>query len=457
MNKKYDFDYIIIGSGPAGESIASSLAANKKRRICLVEGRSFGGNNVYARDIPYLVGQSFAHNFYRLSQSPEMNGQNLHYNFPTISSHQMAVSNLLSANKKQSIENLGVTYLEGHAHFLDNHTIAVKDHEYTSENFILASGAKLNTGNIVGLDSVKYLTPDLIPQLRRLPKCVSVVGGGPTGCEIAEYFAKLGTKVIIIEQSPTLLPKEDPEVGNTLQDYFTNELGIMVITDSKIVAIENDGAVKRAIFKSDSKDKAVRVDCIILATGSAPYTDYGLENAGVRQYKSGAIMVNKLFQTTAKNIYAIGDCLGGKHSSTERAEYEASVLADNLIHHSKGFANYNGFIRSVNTYPAFAGVGRTEARLISRHAKYKKSIVYLKDLPAGTINNADYGFVKILANKRNGRILGASIVAPDAILMAEEFSIAIRHRLTALELASTPHVANSYNYAIKLAAKQILS
>ena len=456
MGKKYNFDYLIIGSGPAGSTLARLLSANKKLRIGLVEGRAFGGTNLCIRDIPQSVCQSFAHTFYKLSAAPEIGGQALHYNFPSIVSHQIAVATLLGAGDTELYKSAGITCIPGYAHFLDAHTIAVDDKQFTSENFVLATGAKISTGDIIGLNSVKCLTPDTVPRLRRQPKFVFVIGGGPSGCEIAEYFAKLGTKVIIMEQAPNLLPKEDPEAGQALASYFANDLNIMVITNSKVVALENDGNVKRVIFKSGAEDKAVRVDCIVLATGSVPYTDYGIENAEIHTNKSNGIMVNKSFQTTAKNIFAIGDCTGGNHSSTERAEYEASVLADNILHKTKGFADYKGFVRLTNTCPAVACVGSTEARLKRHHAKYKTSIVYLKDLPAATVDGLDHGFAKIIASRRTGHILGGTIVAPHAEFMAAELSIAIRHRLTVLELASTPHIANSYNYAIKLAAKKLL-
>ena len=229
----------------------------------------------------------------------------------------------------------------------------------------------------------------------------------------------------------------------------------MVVLDSKVIAIEPNGTSKRVIFTTGGHEKMVNVDCVIVATGSEPVTDYGLENAGVK-YKRTGIAINRLLQTSAKNIYAIGDCLG-KSSSTERAEYEASVLTTNLTSRSKNLLSYVGFIRKVNTYPEVATVGLNEVDLIKRDRKYKKSIILLKDLPASAIERCNYGFVKILADNRSDRILGATIVAPNAIYLAEEFSIALRHHLTALALASTPHTANSFAYAIKLAAKNLLA
>lgn len=457
MGRKFDFDYIIIGSGPAGSTAARILAQNKKIRVAIIENYIYGGSNLGTRDIPYLVGQSFAHTFYNLQQSPAIGAQKLHFNYPAAISHQTAVAKLLGAGDKKSLEDIGVTCIEGSAKFLDDHTIAVNEQTFTSNFFIIATGSTLATGNISGLNTVDYLTPITAFKLRHLPKLIVIVGGGATGCEIAEYYAKLGIKVIIMEQSSRLLPNEDPEAGNTLRDYFAHELGIIVATDSKVLAIENDGVAKRIIFRSGQQEKMVRIEHVVLATGSVPATaNLDLKNAGVRTRESGAIMANKLFQTTAKNIYAIGDCLGNVNSSTERAEYEGSILADNLLHKTKNIVSYKGFIRLVNTDPQIASVGRTEAKLEKKRIKYAKAVIDIKSLPASTVDGLDYGFIKLIVSRRTNHILGATIMAPGAALMTEELSLALRHHISIRELASTPHIANSYNYAIKLAAKQLV-
>ena len=453
MGKKYDFDYIVVGSGPAGSTVALKLAKKSKKRVAMIESHTFGGSNLNTRDIPYAVSLGFSHTFAKLSNYPEIGGQSLHYNFPTVVSHQEHTTSLLAKESFKKFETTNITCISGQGQLIDEHTIAVGEKQYTTANFILATGSKLDTGKIVGLDSVNYLTPDTALKVRRLPKFALVVGGGPTGCEIAEYFAELGAKVIIMESASRLLPKEDEETSDAITEYFTTELGIMVVTNANVVALEQDNISKRVIFNTNHQEKFVRIDCIVLATGSKPCTDYGLENANVK-YTENGITTNRLFQTSAKNIYAIGDALGGE-SSTELAKYQASILSANLIEKAKNLANYKGFIRLVNTYPEIATIGSTEAELNKRKIKHKKSIVYLKELPASKTERLDYGFVKIIAD-HNNRILGATIVAPNAGLMAEEISIAIRHRLTTLEIASTPHIANSFNHAIKLAAKRIL-
>lgn len=452
MGKNFDFDYIIIGSGPAGRTAALNLA--KKKKVALVEGKTFGGSDLNSRDIPYLTNLNFANSYYRLKNFPATAGSDIHFNFPTLISHQNYVSNLIATEQKKALETAGVTCLSGHAHFLDKNTIAVGQSEYTARSFIIATGSKLKTGEIAGLDTVNHLTPDTALKVSRLPRCALVIGGGSTGCEIANYYAALGSKVIIMERSSRLLPREDKEVSDELTNYFTNELGIMVIPEARVVAIEQDGMVKRVIFTADGKEKMVRIDCIVFATGSEPNLDLGLENAGVK-YKRSGILVNKFFETSAKNIYAIGDCLNRFDSSTELAEYEATLLTSNLLQKPKAVPNYNGFIRMTNTYPEIAVVGENERDILAADKKARRAIIYLKDLPSAKIENLDTGFVKLIADK-DDHLLGATIVAPNASLLAEELSLVLRHRINLAEVASTPHGALSFNTAIKLAARKLV-
>lgn len=451
MGKKFDFDYIIIGSGPAGTTAALNLAKNKRKKVAIVESKEYGGSNLNSRDIPYLVSLNFAHNFYNLKKSPELT-DTPHFNFSAITDHQNKVAKSLGANNKKIYENIGITCIDGFAKFLDSNTIIVNNKKITSDYFILATGTQLNTSHISGLSSANYFTPENVIKLQHQPKFILVIGGGSTGCEITEYFAKLGTKVILMESSARILPKEDKEASELLCSYFERELGVMVMENSKVVEISKDEKSQRVIFSTNGQNKMVRIDSVVLATGSSPCTNYGLENAGVKFNKTG-IIVDKFFQTSARNIFAIGDCISN-NSSTERAEYEAFVLSDNLIHKAKTPIIHNGFARITSTDPEIATVGKTEATLIKNKTKYKKSIVYLKDIPASQIYHAEYGFAKIITDL-SGHIIGATIISKDASLMITELALAIRHHLTALEIASTPHIANNFNYIIKLAAKKL--
>lgn len=454
MSKKYDYDYTIIGSGPAGTAAALKLAQAKKR-VAIIEGRFFGGTNLNTRDIPYGVALDFAHTYAKVLSYPEFKNQDLNFNLPTIAARELSTIIAVGGNSKKIYEDAGITCIKGYANFLDSHTVAVNEKKYTSSNFIIATGSSLKADGIAGTAFVKYLTPESAITIRRLPKVVAVIGAGTTGCEIAEYFAELGVKVILLEMSDRILPREDSEVGDTLFNYFTERLGMTVLPSSKVVALEEDNFSKRIIFNHEGTEKLVRVDCIVLATGSQPNLDLGLENAKVK-YKNTGILRNKLFETSSKNIYAIGDCASGD-SSTERAEFEGQLLANNIIHRSKNTPNYKGFIRTIKTHPEVVTVGFSEDDLVRRDRSYNRSIIKLNELTISKIDNFDYGFIKLLSDKNNSRILGATIVAPQAELMAPELSIAIRHNLPLIELASTPHPINNYNHLIRLAAKSLLT
>lgn len=453
MSKKYEYDYIIIGSGPAGLAAATTLAKTRKK-IAIIENDYYGGANANTRDIPYNVSLDFSHSYHKISNFPEFYHQDLHFNYPTVMTRQIKIAEKISNEQKAALDIARVTRIEGFANFLDNHTVAINEQKHTADTFIIATGAQPKPSGITGTDYVKYFTPETALQTRCLPEAVAVVGAGASGCEIAEFFAELGVKTLLFETSERILPREDAEVGKVLTEYFTQQLNISVLPSCRVVAIEKDNFSKRVIFRQNNSEKLVRVDTIVLATGSMPMLDIGLENANVNYKKSG-IVVNKHFTTSAKNIYAIGDCIGGE-SSTDRAYMEGSLLAANLANKTKNTLNYNGVIRSVNTMPQIASVGLTEEDLLRRDRKYKKAFINLDEITASKIYNFNYGFIKLLADKNN-HIIGCTIVAPKAELLISELAMAVRHNLTALELASTPHSINSFNYIIKLAAKQLLN
>ena len=407
MGKEYNFDYIVIGSGPAGRTAATKLAKSGKK-VAIVECSALGGAEIATRDYPYQKSLEFAHTYYKFANSPAVKGSSCHFNFPTLVA---SVDNAIAKKQAEitkTLKDLNILLIEGFAHFLDPHTVAVENIKYTAKNFILATGSELKASEIAGLESVKYLDPDNALCLRRPPRFVFVAGGGPTGIEIAEYFAMLGIGVIIMERADHILPREDEEVAASITDYLTSKLGVTIVTNSKVVQITEDHSSKIVVFINGSSEKMVRVDSIVLATGSEPFLDYGLENAGV-DYKRTGIIVDKFFTTTAKNIFAIGDCIDSKDSSTKRAILEANTLVENLLHRSKTTADYSKISRIIHTYPEIATTGMNERDCLSRDLKYKKTITKLEEPGC---------FIKTIEGAK-GRLLGCTAVAPNASLAFE--------------------------------------
>ncbi len=453
MKKKNDFDYIVIGSGVAGRTIATNLA-HAKEKVAIVARGKIGGCEVNKIDLPFSINLDFAHLYGRAKRGEKFGLSNADFNFdfPKLVSWQDKVVKKVSEEAKSKLEAAGITILSGDAKFVDKNTVSVGDKTYRAARFIIATGSELKDTGISGLDDVDFLTPNNAMRMIRLPRVVAVVGGGAAGCEIAEYFAELGSKVLLLEMTGRILPREDEEVGKTLGEFMAKERGMMVLPDCRVTKLEKDAISRRVIFVNNGRERMVRVDTIVLATGSIPSTDLGLENAGV-VYKKSGIVVDKSFQTSTKNIYAIGDCIGGE-SSTERAEYQANYLSNLLTSRVKTSVNYNGFARTVRTYPEVASVGYNEDDMIKRDRVFFKSTYNLGDTIAGKASVFDKGFVKILVDG-NGRIIGGSVVAPNAESLISEIAMAVRYHATILELATLPHPANNYSAAIRLAAREL--
>ena len=170
--------------------------------------------------------------------------------------------------------------------------------------------------------------PEIILDIPRAPKSVFVVGAGSTGCEIAQYFSALGSEVVIADIAGRLLPREDEEAGQVLDEVFKRD-GIKVLTQSRVVALEKDGVEKKVIFMRGGQEKSIKIGAVILCTGSAPNVDLGLENAGVK-YTHDGIKVDDTMQSSTKYIYAAGDVVGG-HSSTEKAIIDARVAVAHIL------------------------------------------------------------------------------------------------------------------------------
>lgn len=317
---------------------------------------------------------------------------------------------------------------------------------------MLATGSNLSTNGITGVDTVSCWTPDTALRMAKLPKVMLVIGGGSTGCEIAEYFAALGVQVLIAEAAERLLPKEDPEVSTVIEDYLRKQFQVEILTESRVIALTQDLKSKQVIFVRDGQEKSVRVESIVLATSPEPATDFGLENAGVK-YSYTGVKVNKELRTTCGHIWAAGDILGGE-SSTEKATYEAKLATMNALKKAGNLVNYTGFVRMTDTFPQVAKVGMNEVELGPQGEKRKVSIIPIDSISAANTNDFREGFVKMSADPK-GQIIGATIVCPHADLVVQEVSLAIRSGIRAAELAAAPHVATSWSEAVRIAAREL--
>ncbi len=452
MKKRFDYDLVVIGSGDAG-SEAALIAAKSGLNVALVEAKKWGGSNLNTTNVP--LGAAM-HGAFLFKQSLEgarfgISSANLRYNYPTLLNWKNKAAKRAGANSKSIFEEAKITCIHGTARFVSKTEIVVGKDTIAAKKFLIATGASIADTGIKIPENVDYHLPENILDIPRAPKSVFVVGAGSTGCEIAQYFSALGSEVVIADIAGRLLPREDEEAGQVLDEVFKRD-GIKVLTQSRVVALEKDGAEKKVIFMRGGQEKSIKVSAVVLCTGSAPNVDLGLENAGIKYARDG-IKVDDTMQTSLKHVYAAGDVVGG-HSSTEKAIIDARVAAAHIVGKSKKVRDYAGLIRVTNTFPEVAHVGVSEDDCIRHDRKIKKIIVPLQAVQKANITDCYSGFVKLIFGKA-GTVIGGTVMAPNAGLIAQELAFAVKYEMTANEIAAVPHVTNDWSELIRTAAERI--
>lgn len=452
MLGRFDYDLVVIGSGDAGGR-AALMASKAGLSVALVEANKWGGSALNFTDIPNTALLYTAHVLKEAQDGAKLgiSSTNLRYNYPTVNNWKNVAMKRMRANSSEHFEERGIHCIHGNAHFLNRHTISVGERKVSAKKFLIATGASVLDTGISLAENANYWLPENVCTMVRPPKSIFIVGAGSTGCEYAQFFRNLGCDVVIADLSARLLPREDEEVGQVLDEVF-NKDGIKVLTQSRVVAIEKDGANKKVVFMRGGQEKSVRVSEVLLCTGSAPNIDLGLENAGVVADKDG-IRVDETMQTSMKHIFAAGDVIGG-HSSPDKAHADAKVAVSHIIGRSKLTIDYSDIIRSTNIAPELAAVGITEDDCIKADRKFHKSIISLDTIQKAQCTNRRTGFVKIITSK-GGKILGATIMAPHAEILIQEFAMAIRFDLGVEDLLAVTHPYAGWSAVNERALKEL--
>lgn len=473
--KKYDYDLIVIGGGAAGMAGAMMSATNGKK-VAIIEKNLIGGRNTIC-GFTQLIASRFSQLLYRAREGASfgLNSDHLKVNLPSMYSEIQNNTETYIEMRKKELEEAKIDIIQSLARFISPIEVAINDRTLTAKKFLIATGTNLYTDEITGLFDVDYLTSsEIYLGLPRIPKVVLVVGAGQDGVEAAEFLANLGSSVILVDMDERILPKEDPEVAKIIEAKFNRKKNIKILAETKVVALENDGMqtlptgrktkVIRAILARGEQRKSVRIETVVLATGQKPELDLGLENANVK-YETTGIVVSNQMQTSNKNIFAAGGVSFIKEnkkisdilfSSYEKDSYEGAIAASVAFNgRSKTIVENNGFVRMTNIYPKVASIGMTEDQCILSGIKYTAAISGLTQKTATWSPSAEDGFVKILCN-REKKILGATIVAPNADILMQEISLAMRNGLSVVDIAAAPHVGMSLAEAVRVTARKLL-
>lgn len=452
--RNLDYDLIVIGSGAAGSTAALTVAKAGKK-VALIEAGTFGGESPNWGDVPTKA-MLHAANLYdeaRRGTRFGIRSSMLGYNYPSVLAwREKAIRRTGAADNRRYYDSLGIDTYAGIAHFLSPHEISVNRKHITAEYFLVATGSHFDMPDVYGVETVRYLTPKTLLDSARLPRSIFIVGSDSEAVEYAQLLATFGTKVYLAEKSSRLLPDEDSEVGQLLEEHLHSTKGITCLTETQIAGIEKRGLGVRVSFTRGTTSKAVQVDEILFTTNRAPSTDLGLENATV-SYTPAGIDVNEQLQTSAKHIYAAGHVLGGD-CPTHVATLHGRVVAHNILNKTPTSPNTTAIPRVTYTNPGIASVGLSENDCIKRDLKVSQTIAPLSMVGRSNTSDFSTGFVKLIADKK-GLLLGATVVAPHAAEIIHELTLALFHGMSVADIAATPHAFLSWSEAIRVAAAKL--
>lgn len=453
--QQYDYDLIVLGSG-AGGSVAAHIVATSGKRVAIVEGDVMGGETSNWGCIPTkaLVHAARLYDAAKRGHEFGLRTTTVGYNYPSVKAWKdLAIKRTGARRSKSFYESEGVDVISGKAHFISPHDITVDRRHISSDHFLIATGSQVALPAIEGLDKTGYLTVREILELTRPPKSLFIVGAGATGCELAEVFATFGSKVYMADVAPRLLPKEDTEVSALIEDLYQHDRGMELLNSTKVLKIAQEGVLKRVTFQRGGEMHSVKVEEILLASGKLANTDIGLENAGVTYSPKNGIPTSEYMQTNIRHIYAAGDVVG-PHMYTHVAIYQSRIAAHNMLHRDRVAADYKAVPRVTFLTPEVASVGMSEEDVLRRDMPYKKGLAPLSIIGRSNVSNSRDGFVKVMGLK-DGTILGATVVSPNAGEIIHELTLAIAHNLKTQDIASTLHAFPTWSEAVRIACSKI--
>lgn len=454
--KRFDRNLIVIGAGSGG-LVSAYIAAAVKAKVSLIEKAKMGGDCLNTGCVPSkaLIQSARLLAHARRADAFGLEPAELKFDFAKVMERvQRVVETVEPHDSIERYEGLGVEVIQGEARIASPWAVRVNGQELTTRGIIIATGARPFVPPIEGLKEAGYLTSENLWDLRELPARLVVLGGGPIGSELAQAFARFGSRVTQVEMGERLLSREDPEVSELVQRRFRAE-GVDVRLRHKAKAVLHEHGEKSLLCEHAGEEVRIPFDQILVAVGRAPNTQgFGLEELGVPTTARGTLEVNDFLQTYYPTIYAVGD-VAGPYQFTHTASHQAWFAAVNALFGSplKRFrADYSVIPWATFIEPEVAHVGLNELEAKERGVAYEVTRYEMADLDRAIADEAAEGFIKVLTVPGKDKILGATLVGPHAGELIGEYVTAMRHGLGMNKILSTIHIYPTLAEANKFAA-----
>ncbi|ADE29991.1 Dihydrolipoamide dehydrogenase [Rickettsia prowazekii str. Rp22] len=446
---------MVIGSGPAGYTGSIRAAQLGLKVACIEKNDTLGGTCLNIGCIPSKA---------LLNTSKKYEEAIRHFDsIGIIADIKLDLQKMLSNKDKivldltKGIESLfiknKITKIKGEAKIISNNIVEVNKEQIKAKNILITTGSSVIEIPNITIDEEFIVSSTGALKLSKVPKHLIVVGGGYIGLELGSVWRRLGAKVTVVEYASSIVPMLDKEIAKQFMTIQQKQ-GIEFKLNTKVIASEvKSGKVNLTIEEWD-KRSIITSDVVLIAVGRKAYTkNLGFESVGITTDNKGRIEINERFQTAVSNIYAVGDVVKGAMLA-HKAEEEAIAAVEIMVGQA-GHVNYNLIPSVIYTYPEVASVGATEEQLQEQGINYKVGkFPFLANSRARAIGSTE-GMVKILADSKTDRVLGAHIIGSDAGTLIAELIAYMEFGASSEDIARTCHAHPTLSEAIKEAALNV--
>lgn len=444
--EKFDADVIVIGAGPGGY-VAAIRAAQLGASVIVVEKEFLGGTCLNWGCIPSKAMIASVETLHHVKHAADFGvniSGDISFDFAKFSDRRNKIVTTLRGGIGMLFKKNKIQHVEGFATFVDAHTIEVekdgKKQTLRAKKFILANGSKIIVPPIPGLEGGRdnnIWTSDDAVTAPFQPKSMLVIGGGVIACEFGYVFNGMGTDVTIVEMMPRAIPMMDADLGAELGKLLTRQ-GVKLKVDSAVQKLEKVKDGWKVSVKSGDTVEDHTVEVVLVAVGRRSFTDsLGLEKLGVKLHQKG-VQVDEFMRTSVPHIYAIGD-VTGQIQLAHVASYEGSIAAENAAKGDHRKADYRAIPNCIYTVPEVASVGLTEQEAKDKGFDVMTGKFAFRPLGKAMAAGTQDGFVKVVAEKKYGELLGVHVIGAHATDLIAQAVVAIKLEATVDVMVDTIH------------------
>jgi dihydrolipoamide dehydrogenase len=453
--RSFDYNVVVIGAGSGG-LVSAYIAAAVKAKVALIEKHKMGGDCLNTGCVPSkaLIKSAKVLSYIRRHKEFGLKSASAEFEFAEVMERvQRVIKQVEPHDSVERYSGLGVECISGTAKILTPYEVEVNGRKLTTKNIIIATGGRPAAPAIKGIEKIKFFDSDTVWSLRKRPAKFLVLGGGPIGCELAQCFQRLGSQVTLVQKGPRILPREDKEASDFVEESFRKD-GMTLLLDHGAKEFVVEGGKKFLICEHQGKDVKVEFDEIMVALGrKANVKGFGLEELDVKLTKQGTVEVDAFLKTNYPNIYAVGD-VAGPYQFTHTASHMAWYAAVNSLFGAlkKYKVDYRVVPWCTFTDPEVARVGLSEQDAKEKGIPYEVTLYHLDDLDRAIADQEAHGVVKVLTVPGKDKILGAMITGDHAGDYIVEFVAAMKHGFGMNKILGTIHIYPTLGEANKYAA-----